>query len=1711
MALLNGAMTPTLQTLSLSLPDTKELTVKPPAFLSTTVVAVLITSALPSTARAEHPPAKVLFHLPFDGDLLARTPEREVEPSTGAIVVDDMDINVTIGELAQGPKALELGGGELFVKGDPRITYVPGLSGTAVRLQTTLTYKTPWIKEMPRGAITLWYRNPRWQVQTWRVPAMLTPAQSYRAKTSEWQTPISWWIFDRLTAPPEQGNSRWVHWFMKDFNEHPRNMLPRSVDDNTWHFWALRWDREAKLLEVIDDETVRDISKYETLLEPGKDYWEETYRGRVTKVYEDVGHIKFEEIFLGEIHVARYCQVTLDEIYVWDQALSREELFAACRRGRAGKEIWPVSARPKPIRRAAEALDLTSRPKERPDLPEQVDWHDEGALIRKTETQQSTCLNGYWRYQPCADERTPPRPDTWAYVRIPGDWGGSQRVLNREFSPFREKKWDGKERSSYQAHWFERDIHVPAPLKGSRFFFSWDRYDRDLTAVRLYINGHHVRRIRSYGPGRTDVTKWVRPGEPNRIALAVLGRTSLLLDLYFDTQRLSSVSVRDPYVMSDYRNRSVAVQFLIQNHTQARQTYRYAAEFSEWKSGRKAHVIPEREISVAPGQTLLTSVHGNWKNPHCWSVYDPFLYTAQVVIRDSQGKVADRGLPTRFGFREVWCEDGWLVMNGSKLHMRGMGHGGGSIKGVQADFVGSKLLAERSIIFHKRVNNNWNRNVRPAAMACIEAADELGFGLSLRLPSTGYTGQADWSPDPQSQLQAVALLRWVRNHPSVVSLIVRQDVPYDPERQPNGNLGMYLEQFESDPKWELASQAWARHVAPMRQAHPAALFHGMWRPYGDMAQYGSKPGYGEALQSREELPRFVAAEGRAKWNAECGWPQISRYAWDAAGQDGLSAKYKTCWDNMAQVTEELAAMYFGDEAYDQGMQLKNGMGPNWRTVGDGRFDWDYVNTIQAVGPPYSRKFPGPIASPGWNSLRMLFCRRNIAAWRWQGYGYWLHTEHNQTTQVDPRYAKLGDAQAARAISRKGVRMPGIYWDDGSLSRYYSVLDRDTFAEEMPRTELGDVVEKGQRPVVAWVFGWPDPMRKDHAYYEGETIRKQIAVMSEYPRPVEVTIRWIVEGVKDGHSIASGKETVSFGTGGQRLVPIAFEAPKVASKRRGRIRLETSVAGAVAHDDSFDIQIFPRPQPLPLGGRIAVIETPSTAHMLQTAGIPCSPVQEGTDLSRYDLLIIGRGCYLARMREMLKRLEIRKHLSRGLNLLIFEQEGEVLTRPDPDPWPPLSVETRRDRPELVSFGLRQDRRSARYAFIRDAEHPLFEGLSDEDFANWRGASNLIRPYRWEKWYQGPHSFRRFRRPNWSNLGDVATYVFEKPHGGNFVSLLDTQFDLLYSALLEERRADGGKTIYCQLNVTNRCGVDPVATLVVHRLVSYALQRGERLQAKAAFLGGKHWRKALENLPFELPDLARNSGEATLKELSVLVVGLGLPRIDEYDEAGLFIGLKATPAVEFRAKTDEDEVAELEEDEEKEKTDVPAALTPKKEPKYVPGKDEKTLAFQWLSKNRASLEEFVANGGTVLVLPVQNEKELAWLPFECKLQTTKVFAARPNDFFKTCRAVGPADFYWRRALEMPLPADLPPGGRATSPAVLARVPWKKGEFLFTQVQPKLFTQNWPESKIIRILSAMLTEKGVADRFDLDPTAVGYGEAGFPYFGSTLYFDPFLCTNW
>jgi len=92
------------------------------------------------------------------------------------------------------------------------------------------------------------------------------------------------------------------------------------------------------------------------------------------------------------------------------------------------------------------------------------------------------------------------------------------------------------------------------------------------------------------------------------------------------------------------------------------------------------------------------------------------------------------------------------------------------------------------------------------------------------------------------------------------------------------------------------------------------------------------------------------------------------------------------------------------------------------------------------------------------------------------------------------------------------------------------------------------------------------------------------------------------------------------------------------------------------------------------------------------------------------------------------------------------------------------------------------------------------------------------------------------PHWGNHGSVASVVIETPHRGAFTPILECEFDLAYTPLLEWR--DGrGEVVFCQLDLTGRIGHEPAADLLAGNLIRYLVDRpASRNQDKSVvFLG------------------------------------------------------------------------------------------------------------------------------------------------------------------------------------------------------------------------------------------------------------------------------------
>ncbi|MBI2300620.1 MAG: hypothetical protein HYU66_17060, partial [Armatimonadetes bacterium] len=241
-------------------------------------------------------------------------------------------------------------------------------------------------------------------------------------------------------------------------------------------------------------------------------------------------------------------------------------------------------------------------------------------------------------------------------------------------------------------------------------------------------------------------------------------------------------------------------------------------------------------------------------------------------------------------------------------------------------------------------------------------------------------------------------------------------------------------------------------------------------------------------------------------------------------------------------------------------------------------------------------------------------------------------------------------------------------------------------------------------------------------------------------------------------------------------------------------------------DALPIQVFPRPAPAAPGGVVVYDPVGDTSAMLRRAAVRFTPLTGNAELGAgARILVVGRKAWDAAFMARAKALGLEAAIRAGLRLVVFEQTA------------------------AAPFGLKLEETSTRDAFFAQAGHPLLAGLEPADMRDLRARSDLLEPYP----DAAPETEHRWpaRCWKWGNRGVVATYVFLKPHYAPFRPVLQCGFDLTQSPLLEARYGKGLVTL-CQVDVTPRCGTDPVATRLVANLLG---QRVVPAQAPCSFVG------------------------------------------------------------------------------------------------------------------------------------------------------------------------------------------------------------------------------------------------------------------------------------
>ena len=429
--------------------------------------------------------------------------------------------------------------------------------------------------------------------------------------------------------------------------------------------------------------------------------------------------------------------------------------------------------------------------------------------------------------------------------------------------------------------------------------------------------------------------------------------------------------------------------------------------------------------------------------------------------------------------------------------------------------------------------------------------------------------------------------------------------------------------------------------------------------------------------------------------------------------------------------------------------------------------------------------------------------------------------------------------------------PALWRGDDQVKRAGIRPDRPAlhyilFDYTRPETAIYQTIRDAFRPLKVFLGGETENFTsKDHAFFSGENFEKSIVIVNDKTTAQNLRFRW--EFSVGGKTVSSGTPGTKIDAGGILKLPIRLTAPEVAERSDGVLKLEVYRDGFAESTDQLAIQIFPKHRPPEFRNVSAGLYDPvgKTAAMLRKAGFPFRAVSSLEEARKCRLLIIGQNALGSHLPEFLKQIEEQGVLRRGYKILMFEQKAC----------------------NLGNFVFESP--SSRTAFIRRPESLLVRGLRDEDFRNWRGESDTV-PAQVVSDENSPH----YPRSKWKcgNGGIVAGNVIRKPTYGNFSTIVDCGFNLMFAALMELKTGHG-QVLFCQLDVTSRYGMDPAATRLVDNILTEMGKPNLPIPNQSvAYLGDRGNARLLQRMGMEFDILKGTSPwELNRKPYQVVILG------------------------------------------------------------------------------------------------------------------------------------------------------------------------------------------------------------------------------------------------
>ena len=1038
------------------------------------------------------------------------------------------------------------------------------------------------------------------------------------------------------------------------------------------------------------------------------------------------------------------------------------------------------------------------------------DWNLQGAETSQSAARFRVSLNGLWAVQP-ATSNIPPRENDWGFMKVPGFLHHAKPYLIY-----------GQERTSWskvdvrqdgRAIWYARDVVIPFH-KHRNIFLEFS--GQPGFALRIYWNGKPVNILTDQNGGRVNISSFAQPGEKGQLVIYALSTpgeryaflmesgkmarrydskatTSGLLDIYLCSEPEQPVFSWTQAIPSVRQNRLAIRITPAEKVSPAVFTYAvtvrtFDGQMVKEVTGMRCVTLDEMFAAIFP-----------WSDARRWSPDDPYLYQYQIKAMDANNQIVDETLPEKFGFREIWVQGRYLMMNGQPLRLRPRLSNTMFMDSaaVRREFNALKYIGFNCVLRPTSGTTHemeiWNLE---SPDGYFGTADEMGIMVIPYTPysliSGGQFGDAGINIDNYDLLMKYIekhQIAKLANHPSVIAFSgfgagYQEGINYvncRPDIWGISPLG------SSDVMEKILSDAVARAKAAKTFAASRDFINGVKRldpsrPFLSHNDGGEGDGWGifdyfnwTPLQEWEEWPERWSRLGiKPVGSTEHGLPYPSSFL-NHGIPDGDSEPWVT----------EYSAMILGPKAYF------------YEPAAYLQFIRSSYNKITGSYPTKNNAhhyFAMNAVAKNPANTQEVWAVRNKAIYRaWRTYGLPMGIEPfgHSTNLWTNDSLKAGNGQnvvqPADNLRTGGARLDrwffNSYWPSATSP---GINGADVIRSMEGLEPLGKILREVNSPLLAYIAGKPARFTaKDHVFWNGETITKQIALVWDGFHPLTLTVKWQVD--ISGVTVVKDEKQVTLKGGEIKMLPIAFSASTTMERAEGNIKLEvceTDKNQILACDDfAFQIYSSYKTSLAVVAKKIAIIDTSGESfNALKKIGLNPIRINNLKESNAVDLLVIGRNTIAA--------LKDQKwtELAPDVPVLVLEQNDQ----------------------SLENLGLRAFPNRIRTAFPLPISHPVLKGVGTADLSDWRVEAKLLPA--------GVEPLRDGYNYHTGYYGTVASVTIDTPTRGNFTPLLQCGFDLRETPLLEGI-LDGRRWLFCQLSVIDGLGTDPVATRLFSNLLEY----------------------------------------------------------------------------------------------------------------------------------------------------------------------------------------------------------------------------------------------------------------------------------------------------